>query len=1096
MFEEQDEFPESELPAEDDSEGPPAEAAEEQEEPGDHLRRLIDGETKSADPETPESPPLSQRHPTGSPGLTGGWIFEGSDSGVAPFEAGSFDADSTDEPGDTPAEPSIPKQQGEPADGIGETQPALTAGESQTSGVEDLTPAGAEGLPERVPERDLSATRVSPAAFVQVWEADPELRGGRPASRASFGGCLLRMGILGLFAVIAVTIGLASFGLYQYYALASTLPSVEDLQQHAAQFETTRIYDRNGNQLYEILDPQAGRRTYVPLERISPFLVAATIATEDSGFYSNPGFDPAALIRAIWQNLQAGEIASGASTITQQIARSLLLSPEEASQRTALRKIREIMLAAEIARRYTKDEILELYLNQFYYGNHAYGVEAAAQTYFNTSASDLNLAQASFLAGLVQAPSVYNVFENREITLDRQRQVLVLMVNASTEQGCIFVSNSQQPLCISPEMAGAASAELADYQFSPPAIEINYPHWVIHVQSELEALYDAQTIYRSGFTVHTTLDPQLQDAAQEILRTQVESLDPKHQIGNGALLALHPETGEILAMVGSIDFTSEAIDGQVNMALAPRQTGSAFKPLTYAAAFEVGWTPATLIWDVETEWEEYEDPQDPEEPFTPVNYDAKFHGPVTVRSALANSYNIPALKTVDFVGIYDDPSTPVEEGIVAFAERFGITSLDRPDFGISITLGGAEVSVLELTSAFATFANGGIRVPPFAISSITNAEGETVYEYESPEGQRVIRPEHAFLITSILSDNTARTPAFGPNSSLALPFPAAAKTGTTGTEDEPITDTWTVGFTADLAVGVWLGNADYSPIEDTSGARSAAPIWNEFMQTAVEHLGQPRPFTRPANIIEQPICAVSGATPSEWCPAHRVEFFAADQPPVPKEFDLWRKVWIDSYSLELASAECPNYAVEKLGLAVDDPWGVKWIEESDEGMAWAERMGFEEEQLFFIPDQSCSLGSPRPILGITGPLPGSILSTSPISIIGRAAATEDFQDWILEYGIGSDPTNWPDIARGQSPLDQPDLLLEWDPSNLPNGPISLLLTVRSTDGGKASHRVHLNLALPTPTPTATPTPTPTFTPTPSSTPTDTPTPTATATPTP
>jgi membrane peptidoglycan carboxypeptidase len=1093
MFEEQDENPEAELPAEEQDEGLAAEGSDEQEEPGDHLRRLIEGEKKS--PEPSEAPPLPQRHPTGSPGLTGGWIFDDSEpdqEGVAPFQEGSFEAasdehvlsgdDDSPRRDDSLAGTSEPPLGDDTLAGKGETEPSPELSKLETP--------PAEGLPQRVPERDLSATRVSPAAFVQVWEATPPPRRGR------LGGCLLRMSILGLFAVIAVTIGLASFGLYQYYALASTLPSVEDLQQYAAQFETTRIYDRNGNQLYEILDPQAGRRTYVPLGRMSPFLVAATISTEDSGFYSNPGFDPAALLRAIWQNLQAGEIASGASTITQQIARSLLLSPEEASQRTALRKIREIMLAAEIARRYTKDEILELYLNQFYYGNHAYGVEAAAQTYFDTSAGNLTLSQASFLAGLVQAPSVYNVIENREVTLNRQRQVLVLMVNTSTEQGCIFVSNSQQPLCITPEMAGAASAELAEYEFTPPAIEINFPHWVIYVQSELERLYDAQTIYRSGFTVHTTLDPQLQDAAQDIIRAHVENFDPKHQIGNGALLAVRPESGEILAMVGSVDFTSEEIDGQVNMAVEPRQTGSAFKPLTYAAAFEKGWTPATLIWDVETEWEEYEDPQDPEEPFTPRNYDGRFHGPVTVRSALANSYNIPALKTVDFVGIYDDPATPAEEGIVAFAERFGISSLDRPDFGISITLGGAEVSVLELTSAFATFANGGMRVPPFAISKITDAEGEIVYEYEAPEGERVIRPEHAFLITSILSDNTARTPAFGPNSALALPFPVAAKTGTTGTTDEPITDTWTVGYTSELAVGVWLGNADYSPIEDTSGAKSAAPIWNEFMRTAVDYLGPQRPFARPSNIVEQPICAVSGAEPSEWCPAHRVEFFAADQPPVPKELDLWRKVWIDSFSLELASAECPNYAVEKLGFAVSDPWGVKWIEETDAGESWAERMGFEEQQLFFIPEQSCSLSSPRPLLGITAPLQGSILSISPISIIGQAGATADFQDWILEYGIGSDPATWPDIARSDSPVEQPDVLLEWDPGDIPNGPMSLLLTVRSTNGGKASQRVHLNLALPTPTPTSTPTPTPTFTPTPSNTPTPTQSPTPTATPTP
>jgi membrane peptidoglycan carboxypeptidase len=314
------------------------------------------------------------------------------------------------------------------------------------------------------------------------------------------------MAILGLFAAVGLFVAAASFGVYQYYAVARTLPSVEDLQSRAAQFETTRILDREGNLLYEILDPQAGRRTYVPLSEISPYLVAAVIATEDSQFYTHPGFDPFALARAITQNLQAGEIASGASTISQQIARNLLLSPEERSQRTAMRKIREIMLAAEITRRYTKDQILELYLNQMYFGNLAYGVEAAAETYFNTPADRLTLAQASFLAGLLQAPSVYDIFTNREATLGRHRQVLTLMVQTSTEDGCIYVSNSPHDVCVSPEDAGAAAAEIELYAFNLPVGEMRFPHWVNFVRSQLETMYDPQTIYRSGFTVYTTLD--------------------------------------------------------------------------------------------------------------------------------------------------------------------------------------------------------------------------------------------------------------------------------------------------------------------------------------------------------------------------------------------------------------------------------------------------------------------------------------------------------------------------------------------------------------------------------------------------------------
>ena len=357
----------------------------------------------------------------------------------------------------------------------------------------------------------------------------------------SCGGCLLRMAILGIFIFAAAIIGITSFGLYQYFSLASTLPSVEDLETHAAQFETTRILDREGNLLYEILDPQAGRRTYVPIDEISPYLIAAIVATEDSQFYSNPGFDLAAIVRALWQNYTQGEVVSGASTITQQVARNLLFTPEERARISARRKTREILLAAEITRRYSKDDILELYLNQSFFGNLAYGVEAAAETYFDTTADKLTLSQASFLAGLVQAPSVYNIYTNRDATLNRQRQVLTLMMEASLEQGCIYVSNAQQPICIPPEEAGAAAAETTNYEFQPPLFEMQFPHWVNFIRGELEQLYDPQTIYRSGFTVYTTIDPVLQVKAQETVRAQVESLaDHRAQMVPSLRFALQP----------------------------------------------------------------------------------------------------------------------------------------------------------------------------------------------------------------------------------------------------------------------------------------------------------------------------------------------------------------------------------------------------------------------------------------------------------------------------------------------------------------------------------------------------------------------------
>jgi penicillin-binding protein 1C len=963
-------------------------------------------------------------------------------------------------------------------------------------------------LPQRVPERDLEATQVTPAAYTS---SAPPL----PPQKTRFrllkqlggltgcGGCLVRMGIIGLFGLIALLIVFASFALYQYSVISGTLPSVEDLQERAAQFETTRILDREGNLLYEIVDPQAGRRTYVPLDEISPYMVAAIISTEDSQFYSHPGFDPLAIIRAYWQSSQEGEIASGASTITQQVARTLLLSPEERSRRTALRKIREVLLAEEITRRYSKDEILELYLNQSYFGNMAYGVEAAAETYFNTSADKLTLSQASFLAGLVQAPSVYDIITNRDATLNRHQQVLTLMIFTSNEQGCIYVSNNPHPICVSTEEATAAAAEITNYEFTPPTFSMRHPHWVNFIRNELEKLYDPQTIYRSGFTVYTTLDPYLQEQAQDIVHAQIEAL-VDNRVSNGALVAIRPSTGEILAMVGSADFYNEEIDGQVNMAVRPRQPGSSIKPLTYVAAFEKGWTPGTLIWDVSSEFPPSGNPNDTRPPYKPVNYDGRFHGPVTVRSALANSYNVPAVKTLNFVGIYDNPDTEEEEGLIAFAKRMGITTLTRDDYGLSLTLGGGEVTLLEMTGAFSIYANGGRKMPPYAISRIVDHTNETVYEYEDPGGEEIIRPEHAYLINSILSDNNARRPMFGANSALNLPFQVAAKTGTTN----DFRDNWTLGYTPDVAVGVWIGNADWTPMQDTTGLSGAAPIWNEFIQLAIEHLtgGYPTAFTAPGGIIEKAICAISGAEPSEWCPSHRLEIFASDQPPLPKEQDLWQKVWIDSWTLKLASTECAEFTKEKLGLDVTDPWAQKWLTENSAGKEWAEEMGFPEDKIYFIPHDICTAESPRPLVSLTFPAEGSIITTSPIPIFGRASATSNFKDWVLQYGHGFNPGSWTRILQSVIPYDQPDNLIDWDPSEAGNGDITLRLVVRSIDGGNAEDRIHftINVATPTPTvtptetitatPSETPTPTITLTPTPSQTPTITNTPTPSLTP--
>ena len=955
-------------------------------------------------------------------------------------------------------------------------------------------------LPRRVDQVDMEGTRVTPAAYGpthrprSVAPQTNNISNSRPIQPPpvrtplslkwlnGWGGCLVRGFIFSLFGLVILALIGGSALLVSYYRIARTLPSVDDLKNRTSQFETTRILDRNGNPLYEILDPNAGRRTYVSLDRISPALVAATIATEDQDFYTHPGFDPWAIIRALWVNYRTEGQGGGASTITQQLARALLLTPEERAERTYSRKAREIILAAEITRRYSKDEILELYLNEIYYGNLAYGIEAAAETYFGKTANQLTLAEASFLAGLPQSPAVYDIYTNREVTLQRQQQVLVLMFSLSQLDGCIAVSNSEVPICVDQVAAVNAANETKERVFVPPSIDARYPHWVQFVREQLEAQYDAQTIYRSGFIVYTTLDPALQNEAQRLVSEQVAQMADRNT-KNGALVAMHPSTGEILAMVGSPDFNNAAISGQVNMATSPtRQPGSSIKPIAYVAAFEKGWTPATWIWDVPTEFPDGANP-----PYVPKNYDDRFHGGMTVRTALANSFNIPAVKTLQFVGVYDDPTTPEKDGMIAMAERLGITSFTRPDYGLALTLGGGDVSLIDMTSAFSVFANGGKKVPPVSILKIVDFEGNVIYEYQPPEAEQVIRAEHAFLISSILSDNEARSWMFGRNSALNLPFQVAAKTGTTN----DFRDNWTMGYTPDLTVGVWIGNADYTPMVNTTGLSGAAPIWSQFMQFAVPYVSNNNPthFAIPPGITERIICNTSGTEPSQWCHGgQRSEFFASDQLPLPRSQDLVTRTTIDTWTGLIAGDACQDYASEETVMNVTDEWARRWFR-TDDGRAWLDARDLPRNP-FYKPERECSADDPRPLLEFTNLHEVDTVTESPLDIRAIINVTKgDFTGWRLEYGRGQDPSEWTLLAEGRNKYEQPDSIFEWDLDEVDGDRITLRLYLMNGEDFHAEERVFLTFDLPTPTPTPTFTPslTPTLAP-PTTVPTDTPVP--------
>lgn len=984
------------------------------------------------------------------------------------------------------------------------------------------TPAP-EPLPCLVAQVDPNATTLTPSAFAPMAPAaqvspkpvaphatkknehthplqvnQPD-NGGKKANgtgkpvRKKKRGCLGRTLLITLIALLLVGAGLAGFAIYKYFQIASTLPDVQELRNKASQFETTRILDRNGNLLYEIVDPNAGKRTYVPVDKISSNLIAATIATEDKEYYNHPGFDIFALARALWANYTSGEIVSGASTITQQLARMLLL-PEERFNQSYERKAREIILAAEITRRYTKDEVLELYLNEIFYGSLSYGIEAAAETYFNTSAENLTLWQSSFLAGLPQSPAEYDIYNNRESTLNRNKTVLVLMYQMSAEKGCIDVQEGREPVCVDAMQAVAAADALEAYEFKPNNITMSFPHWVVFIQSLLESQFDPQVIYRSGFTVYTTLDPEFQNAAQQAVVDQLAQMTGNNAT-NGAVVAMDPNNGEILAMVGSADFNNEAISGQVNMALTEtRQPGSSIKPITYLAAFEKDWTPASLIWDVPSEFTPTGKEDDYGPTYEPVNYDGRFHGPVTVRAALANSYNIPAVKALQYVGIYDDPNTPEKDGFISMAERLGITSLTRQDYGLSLTLGGGEVSLLEMTGAYSVLANEGKRVPPVAITKVVDYTGKVVYEYQPPEGDQVVRQAHAYLLSSILSDNNARAPMFGTNSVLALPFEAAVKTGTTN----DYRDNWTIGYTPDLVVGVWVGNADYSAMVNTTGVSGAAPIWARIMQDGINRFkgGLATPFGRPTDVVDQTICSVSGTLPSEYCPSTRNEIFASDQMPLPKENDLWAKISIDGWTGLKASPACADFAKEQLVVNVTDKSAVKWLG-TEPGKQWADDYGFPDP-VVVLPERECRMDDPRALIDLVGLSDGAIIKENPYQIVGVVDATANFKQFKIHWGSGDNPSEWHPLNDWQTmPVRSAAKILEWDMSEIKDTVITIRVTMHSTINTEVQKKYVVSLALPTPTPTPTltPTATPTITPTPEIPVPVTPTPSEPTTPT-
>jgi penicillin-binding protein 1C len=702
---------------------------------------------------------------------------------------------------------------------------------------------------------------------------------------------------------IAITLGVVCvlLGVFLYVWIWRDLPSLTQLQSGMV-LPSTRIYDRNGLLLYEISAPNSGRNTALSLEQIPAHCQNAVIATEDANYWNHVGVDITGILRAVWINLQGGEVIAGGSTITQQTARLLLLDPQGLTERTLQRKLKEMVLAVQLQQITSKQDLLALYLNQVYFGNLAYGIEAAANTYFQKSASELSLSECAFLAGIVQNAFLYDPLTNQAQAKNRQQVVLNLMAQNG------YITQSE---------ADSAFADVLQIASTPFPIEA--PHFVMAVLKQLERQYPDE-LYGAGLEVITTVDLNWQKKAQEVVQAQLYYLNNPTSpdvnpanANNAAVIALDPYTGEVYTMLGSPDYFDANIDGAVNAVLANRQPGSALKPFVYALAMlpdsENPYTGATMLLDVETPFVTRK-----LESYTPGNFALVEHGPVSARTALASSYNIPAVIALEKVGV---------QNFIAFANNIGLTNLTKnTNLDLSLALGGGEVRLLDLAQAYSIFPNGGYRVQPQMILQVRNHNGDVLFEYQSPRlTQQVLDERVAYLITDILSDNNARLPAFGINSPLQVGRPAAAKTGTT----TDYRDNWVMGYTPNLVIGVWVGNADNTPMRDITGVSGAGPIYNSFLRNVL--LGTPEtPFTRPDGFVDISVCVPSGLLPTESCDVTRVETFINGTQPT--QFDnLYQTVSINRRNGQLADDSTPRIdIVQKTYLVLPQEardWGIR-----------------------------------------------------------------------------------------------------------------------------------------------------------------------------
>ncbi|MCX6756909.1 MAG: transglycosylase domain-containing protein [Candidatus Nomurabacteria bacterium] len=636
---------------------------------------------------------------------------------------------------------------------------------------------------------------------------------------------------------IIISIGIIGLALLTGWIATLNLPDFNNFENRDIS-NSTKIYDRTGKiVLYNLHDNI--RRTEIPFEEMSPYIRKATISIEDSHFYEHHGFRPTSFVRAMIANVKSGGFSQGGSTIDQQVIKNSLLTRDK----TITRKLKEIVLSLKLDAQVPKDTILQMYLNESPYGGTLYGVEEASATYFNKHAKDVTLAEAAYLAALPQAPTYYSPYGKHKNELDKRKNLVLQRM-----QDLGYITEVEK-----------VSAQNEVVSFDTDASNSGKAlHFVMYVRSYLEEKYGIDMVQNGGLRVITTLDYPLQKQMEEIVKEGSLINAKKYNASNSGLVAIDPRTGQILSMVGSRDFFDKEIDGQYNIATASRQPGSSFKPIVYAAAFRAGYTPETVLFDVQTQFNANCDAYGNPNPGTkssdcymPKNYDGLFRGPISLRDALAQSLNVPAVKLLYLTGL---------NNAVKLAQDMGLSTITDPSrYGMSLVLGGGEVTLLELTNAYGVFANNGIYSKPQGIIEVRDVGGDLLEKF-SPVQTEVLPETVTSLVSSVLSDNEAKIPAYGANTPLFFgDRPVASKTGTTN----DYRDTWVIGYTPSLVLGMWEGNNDNSPIDKKVAGYVLAPMWHKALAAAIatssiEYFPDPVPNTSQKPILRGQYCSTDG----------------------------------------------------------------------------------------------------------------------------------------------------------------------------------------------------------------------------------------------